>query len=113
MNNSEELKGNWRTHSGYTFLSSLDFETSQATTMEIIKVTMENAIDPATKKTKKLMSLVLKGTDRIMALNKTNAKRITELTGTPIVERWKGFKITIEKKPINCFGKQQHCLRVK
>jgi hypothetical protein len=111
--NDNELHGNWRSFSGYTFISSFDFEDGQETTLEIIKVTLEDAIDPITKNTKKLISLILKGTDRIMALNKTNAKRITELTGTHIVDKWKGFKITIIKKPIKCFGKDQFCLRIK
>ena len=108
-----EIQGNWRSHSGYTFLSSLDFEDGQETTLEINKVTIEEAIDPKTKETKNLLSLILNGTDRIMALNKTNAKRITELTGTPNVSKWKGFKITIIRKPIRCFGKDQFCLRVR
>lgn len=110
---SEELKGNWRSYSGYNFLSSLDFEEGVEVNLTIEKVSMETANDPATKKPKQLLSIKFVGSDRLMALNKTNAKRITEITGTPKVEKWKGLQITIHKIPIRAFGKDQFCLRVK
>ena len=110
---SQELKGNWRSHSGYNFFSSLDFEDGQETTLTIKKVSMETANDPSTKKPKQLISINFNETNRLMALNKTNAKKITEITGTPKVDKWKGEKITLFKMPIRAFGKDQFCLRVK
>lgn len=110
---SEELKGNWRSYSGYKFLSSLDFEDNQETTLTIELITKEEAIDPNTKKSKPVIAIKFIESDRLMVLNKTNAKRITEIFETPQVKKWKGKKITIRKEPIKAFGKQQFCLRVK
>ena len=110
---SEELTGNWRSYSGYSFLSSLDFEDGQEVTLTIEKVTKDQAIDPNTKQPKNVIAIKFVGSDRLMVMNKTNAKRITQITGTPTVEKWKGQKITIRKEPIKAFGKQQFCLRVK
>tara|TARA_R110002096_G_scaffold50015_5_gene131758 strand:+ start:11005 stop:11340 length:336 start_codon:yes stop_codon:yes gene_type:complete len=110
---SEDLKGNWRSYSGYKFLSSLDFEEDQENSLTIENITKEEAIDPNTKKSKSVIAIKFIETDRLMVLNKTNAKRITEIFKTPQVGKWKGHKITIRKEPIKAFGRQQHCLRVK
>jgi len=110
---SEELKGNWRSYSGYTFLSSLDFEDRQETILTIEKVLKEQAIDPNTKKPKDVIALKFIESDRLMVINKTNAKRLTEITKTPMVAKWKGTKVTIHKVPIRAFGKDQFCLRIK
>ena len=112
MNIGEELKGSWRTNFGYRFLSSFDFEGEQIIELTIKKVTKEMAIDPGTKKEKELVSLSFDETDRLMALNATNAKKLTEMYNTPIVSNWKGKKLRIHAVSVFAFGKKTKGIRV-
>jgi len=109
---TDQLKGNWRSLSDYRFLSSFDLEENQKIKLTIQKVTMEEAIDPSTKKTKALISLHFNETDRIMGLNKTNCKILTSNFKTPKMEKWVGKEIVIYKTTVYAFGEHQECIRI-
>ena len=108
-----QLKGNWRNEFGFRFMSSEDFDADQSVTMTISYCTKEIANNPVTKEEKVLVSVHFIETDRMMALNVTNAKSIQSITGTPKFEAWSGVKITVYRDMVKAFGKLQGCLRVK
>ena len=109
----EHLKGTWRTALGKVYLAAEDFEDGQEMTVTIASVTREEVIDPGTKQPKKLITLHFENTPRCMALNVTNARRISEITGTPRVEKWVGQKIVLNKEEAKAFGKIMPTIRVK
>lgn len=48
-----------------------------------------------------------------MILNRTNAKTITKVYGTPFIERWRGNKIQIYTAKVKAFGEQTDALRIR
>ena len=48
-----------------------------------------------------------------MILNRTNAKTIEKLSGTPYIEEWKGLKITLVVRTVSAFGGEVDAVRVK
>lgn len=109
----EVVKGSWHTAYGYKFLSSEDMEPDQQFTLVIKGVTREMAYDSKTKQEKQLISVNFEKTDRLLALNSTNAKAISEIAGSPMVEKWEGVRITLYLEFGKWFGKEQYALRVK
>lgn len=109
----ESIKGSWHTAYGYKFLSSDDMELGQEFTLTISGVTREMAYDSKSKQEKPLISVSFAQTDKLLALNATNAKSISEIAGSPMVEKWQGKRITIYVIKDKFFGKLQTALRVK
>lgn len=104
----EEITGNWKKHFDYRFIAAEDFETS-------VKLTIKAAgIDEAFngKSKDKVVVLSFEQTDKMMVLNKTNAKAISKLAGTTLVEKWKGLAITLTKARVSAFGQTVDAIRV-
>ncbi|MCH9730650.1 MAG: hypothetical protein K0U84_13415 [Actinomycetia bacterium] len=110
---SNELRGTWRTAMGKTYLAGEDFERDQEMELEIESVTREKVTDPGTNKEKQLITVHFIGTPRVLALNVTNARRISEQVGSPRVEKWAGHKITLMTEFGKAFGKDAWMIRVK
>jgi hypothetical protein len=53
------------------------------------------------------------GKDKGIVLNKTNAKKITEITGSPLTEEWEGHAIVIYPTETEFAGETVECIRVK
>lgn len=109
---SHELKGTWRTAMGKRYLAAEDLEDGQVLDLTITSVTREQAIDPGTKQPKDLITIHFDKTDRVLALNVTNARRISEMLGTPRVDKWHGGRIGLHREMAKAFGKMQPTLRV-
>lgn len=110
---SEQLRGTWRTALGKTYLAAEDFEKDQELTLKIQSVTREKVIDPGTKETKLLITLHFEKTNRTLALNVTNARRIHAIAKTPRVDKWVGVEITLHIEVARSFGKMANTIRVK
>ena len=110
---SESLRGTWRTAMGKTYLAGEDFEEGQEMTVEIETVTREEVTDPGTNKKKDLITVHFAGTPRVLALNVTNARRISAQIGSPRVEKWPGHKVTLTTEFGKAFGKDAWMIRVK
>lgn len=57
--------------------------------------------------------LYFQGKEKGVVLNKTNARKITELAGTPETEEWVGFKIRLFATTTEFGGETVECIRVK
>lgn len=112
MKTGERIHGNWRNAFGYRFLSSDDFETGKEVTLTIAAVTHEQAYDKATKQQKPMVAVSFHETDRLLALNATNAKEISVIAGSPMTDKWTGLKITVYRIEDKFFGRVG-ALRVK
>lgn len=53
------------------------------------------------------------GKTKGLVLNKTNAKRIVEITGSPDTDHWKGHQITLYATETEFQGETVDCIRVK
>jgi hypothetical protein len=57
--------------------------------------------------------LYFQGKEKGVVLNKTNAKKITELLGSPETDEWSGFKIRLYATTTEFAGETVECIRVK
>jgi hypothetical protein len=57
--------------------------------------------------------LYFEGKEKGVVLNKTNARKITELVGSPETDEWAGFKIRIFATTTEFGGETVECIRVK
>ena len=64
-----------------------------------------------TKEMKAVVYFVWK--DKGVVLNKTNAKKITDLIGSPETDDWAGFKIRLFATTTEFGGETVECIRVK
>lgn len=53
------------------------------------------------------------GKEKGVVLNKTNAKKITELVGSPETDEWTGFRIRLFATTTEFGGETVECIRVK
>jgi hypothetical protein len=51
--------------------------------------------------------------EKPMILNKTNCKIIAKIYGTPYIEDWGGFDVTIYAANVNAFGQTVEALRIE
>jgi hypothetical protein len=59
------------------------------------------------------LCLLFKELDKPFILNKTNAKAIAQVLGSPDTEDWVGQRITLTVATVDSFGKQTEAVRVK
>ena len=93
------------------FLNADCLPPEKSVTLTITSASIEVSEDPQSKG-KQLLSLHFKETDRLLGLNKTNARRIAQIAGTPEVEKWEGLQITLHREMVKAFGKTVPAVRV-
>lgn len=54
-----------------------------------------------------------KGKEKGLVLNKTNANKIIQLSGSPATEDWRGFVVSLYPTETEFGGEQVECVRVK
>lgn len=105
----QEITGNWKKSFDYRFLAGEDLD-GKTITLTIKAVGQDEAFNGKTKD--KVVCLSFVETDKMIVLNRTNAKTITRNLGTPIVEKWKGQQIRVRPETIAAFGQQVTAIRV-
>jgi hypothetical protein len=103
-----------RTH--YKQLINLDYLGSYSLdgkdlTVKIIKVVQEPVTGTGGKK-ELCMIAKLEG-QKDFILNRTNAKMITKLYGSPYIEDWEGKSITLYSSTTSVGGETVECLRIR
>lgn len=90
------------------YLKASDLGTSEPV------VTIERVEHEAVGRDKEMKAvLYFEGKDKGIVLNKTNAKKITELIGSPETEDWVGFKIRLFATTTEFGGETVECIRIK
>ena len=105
----KELTGSWKKNFDYRFISGEDL-LEKDVTLTIKAVGIDEAFNGHSKEDVVVVSF--DETEKLMVLNKTNAKFITKRTGTVNVEEWKGFKIRLTCETVSAFGQQVLAVRV-
>jgi hypothetical protein len=57
--------------------------------------------------------LYFAGKDKGLVLNKTNANKIIELSGSAVTEEWTGFRVILYATTCEFGGEQVECVRIK
>ena len=77
-------------------------------------VTMSHVdFEPVGQKKEMKAVLYFAGKEKGLVLNKTNANKITELTGTAITEEWEGQRIRLFATETQFAGDTVDCIRIK
>lgn len=82
-----------------------------AVTVTISHVETEKMGRGANAETKPVV--YFQGKEKGLVLNKTNAKRIVEITGSPETDHWKGHAITLYPTETEFQGETVDCIRIK
>ena len=105
----EPIQGNWKKNFDYRFIAAEDFE-GKTIELTIKAVGIDEAFNGKSKD--KVVVLAFNETDKMMVLNKTNAKTISKMAGSALVENWKGLKIKLHPAPVSAFGQTVQAIRV-
>ena len=105
----KELTGNWKKNFSYRFIAGEDLLKDDVT-LTIKAVGIDEAFNGHSKED--VVVITFEETEKMIVLNRTNAKAITKRTGSVNVEDWKGFKITLTCERVAAFGKQVFAVRV-
>ena len=92
----------------FTYMAG-DMVGSSTITLTIANVTMENMNSGKGAQTKPCLRFQER--DKLMVLNKTNAKTLAAILG-PETDNWKGARVTIAAPIVDAFGKSARSLRV-
>lgn len=107
----EQLKGHFKKHYDYRFLSA--DELTKDVTVTIESITSDLAYDPKTREKEPIVVMNFVGKEKGIVLNKTNAATVSENLETPDVEKWVGQKITLTTQLVSAFGSRVMAIRVK
>jgi hypothetical protein len=105
----ETTKTHWKKLFDYRFISAEEIE--KETTVTIEGIEQDEAFNGREKEA--VTVLRFKGAKKGMILNKTNAKLISSITGSPFTEDWIGKQITLTTKKVAAFGQQVEAIRIK
>lgn len=71
------------------------------------------AFEPVGRQREMKAVLYFKGKEKGLILNKTNATKITQLTGSPQTEDWDGMRIKLYATETEFGGETVECIRIK
>lgn len=102
----------WKKYFDYRFISAEELDGKEVI-MTIAGIDRDEVYSQSNRAKEKKATLSFKETDKKIVLNKTNAKKITEVLGTPHVEKWIGQKITLYPTSVQGFGSNVDAIRIK
>lgn len=107
-----ESKTHWKKLINPDYLGAYSLNPNEERTLTIKKVTRDKVTGPGGKKTECTV-LHFKENEKPMILNRTNAKTITSIYGTPYIEEWIGKGIIVFADKVEAFGEEVEALRIK
>ena len=106
-----DQKTHWKKNFDYRFLSGDELKGEVVVTIE--RIVTEEVFNPSSNSKEKALAVYFVGKKKGVVLNKTNAKAIVKVTGSPYQEDWIGKKIIIYPKSGKFFGEEMQVVRVK
>lgn len=107
-----ESKTHWKKLNNPNYLGAYALDPGQDMILTIQSVREETVIGADGKKEQCMVMRFMEPV-KPMILNATNAKTISNLTGTPYVEEWTGHKIQIYSASVKAFGEVVDALRIR
>ena len=103
----------WKKLTNPNYLGAYAFDQGEEKTVTIDSVT-EETVTGHDGKDSDCMVLHFREPDaKPMILNRTNAKTIEKIAGTPYIEEWAGLKIILVVRTVSAFGSEVDAVRVK
>jgi hypothetical protein len=101
----------WRRLTNPNYIGAEILQPNQELKLTIEKVQKEQV--KTAEGTQECIVCYFKGGQKGMIINKTNAKIITKVLDTPVIEHWVGKSIIIYSAKVRAFGETVDALRVK
>lgn len=105
----EEKKLHWKSATGSKYLGAYMIE--EDTKIKLLKVSVQKVTGENGREDEAIVAEV--ENNKPFIINKTNAKQITKIIGSPYLEDWAGQTITIYPTTTKLKGEVVECLRVK
>lgn len=104
-------KTHWKNNFDYQYLGGYSIE-GEDLTLTIKKVVTEK-VKGTSGRDEDCMVIYFEEESKGMICNKTNAKTITKVHGTPYIEEWTGKRIVLGTEKVSAFGETTDALRVR
>jgi hypothetical protein len=105
-------KTHWKKNYNYDYLGSYSLPDGKDVTLTIAKTAKEKVIGANGKK-EECFVVYFSNAEKPMILNRTNAKTITKVVGSPFVEDWVGKTVIVGVDTVSAFGESVEALRVR
>lgn len=106
-------KTHWKKFHNYDFLGAYSLENGDDLTLTIKEVRTEG-VKGSSGKEEKCMIVYFNEESKGMVCNRTNAKTIETLNGSPYIEDWKGQAVILYvEKDVKAFGSTTDALRIR
>ena len=106
-----KAKTHWKNNFDYQYLGGYSIEGDD---LELTIVEVKNEmVKGQSGRDESCMVIYFEEVDKGMICNKTNAKTITTVHGTPYIEEWNGKKILLGTEKVSAFGETTDALRIR
>lgn len=104
-------KTHWKNNFDYQYLGgySIDGEDKTLT----IKAVKTEKVQGTSGRSEDCMVIYFEEEEKGMICNKTNAKTIQKVHGTPYIEEWTGKRIVLGTEKVTAFGETTDALRIR
>lgn len=103
----------WKKLTNPDYIGAYAFERGEEKIATIDRVAEEPVIGPEGRKSDCIVVHFKQPDLKPLILNRTNAKTIERLTGTPYVEEWSGSSVILCVRRVSAFGEDVDAVRVK
>ena len=103
----------WKKLTNPNYLGAYAFDQNEEKTVTIESVTEESVTGSDGREADCMVLHFKEPNVKPMILNRTNAKTIEKITGTPYIEEWEGQKIILVVRTVTAFGGEVDAVRVK
>ena len=104
-------KTHWKNNFDYQYLGGYSID-GEDKTLTIKKVVTEK-VQGTSGRAEDCMVIYFEEESKGMICNKTNAKTITKVHGTPYIEEWAGKRIVLGTEKVSAFGETTDALRIR
>lgn len=102
----------WKKYFDYRFISAEELDGKEVI-LTITGIERDEVYSPTARAKEKKAALKFKETEKLVILNATNARKITEILGSAQVETWFGKRICLYPLAIQAFGQNVDAIRIK
>lgn len=106
-----EEKTHWKSQLNYEYLGAYSLPDGKDIVVKILSVSKET-IKGAQGETQECLVAKIEN-NKPMIINKTNAKTIQKLAGSPFLEDWRGLLIQLYSSKVKAFGDVTDALRIR
>lgn len=105
-------KTHWKSYHNYEYLGAYSLENGEdlELTIDVVKQEM---VKGQSGREESCMVIYFDEVEKGMICNKTNAKTIQQVHGTPYIEEWTGKKVLLGTEKVSAFGETTDALRIR